>query len=58
MKQFDVLLNISGNLEWVCEMYVDTVERAISDAIDIMGGGKYVGHNGFEIVDGAWVEIK
>jgi hypothetical protein len=39
-------------------MYADTVERAISDAIDVMGGGKYVGHNGFEIVGGAWVEIK
>jgi hypothetical protein len=58
MKQYDVLLKVAGNLEWVTEVYVDTLERAISDAIDIMGGGKYVGHKGFEIINSEWVEIK
>ncbi len=57
MKQFDILLNIGGELEWVCECFSESLERAISDCKDLVGGGDYVGHKAFEVVGGKWVEV-
>jgi hypothetical protein len=57
MNQHDILLNIKGELVWVTEIFADELSRAITDAIQIMGKGEYVGHKSFSIVDGAWIEV-
>lgn len=59
MKQFDILLANSDNeLVWVCEIYADDVNDAITDAIESMEAPhSYVGHNGLEYTDGEWRKI-
>ena len=57
MKMFDILLNISGELEWICGGMVDNLDRAITDAIQLVGEGEYVGHKAFVVVNGAWEEV-
>lgn len=56
-KQFDILLSIKGNLEWITELYCDTVNEAITAAVELVGKAEYVGHKEFEILNGAWVEV-
>lgn len=57
MKQFDILLNIGGDLEWICGIFVDDVNRAIAEAISLVGKARYVGHKGYSVVGGEWVEF-
>ena len=56
MKMFDILIEVKGNLEWVTGIYQDDVNSAITNAIQLFGKGKYVGHNEFNIVNGEWVK--
>ncbi len=56
MKQFDILLSIKGELEWICGLYEDDVNRAIQGAIELVGVAEYVGHREYVIKDGKWVE--
>jgi len=56
MKQFDILLNISGNIEWITGIYQDDLNQAIQGAISLVGVAEYVGHKEFKIENGAWVE--
>jgi len=56
MKQFDILVCVNGNLEWVTEILRDKLSEAKKDALDIVKGAKFVGFNEFTIIDGAWVK--
>lgn len=57
MKQFDILLSVDGNLEWVTEIHVETLDHAIANAIQSMGAAKYVGHHGYALVGTEWQEF-
>lgn len=57
MKQHDILLNTKQGLEWVCELFCDDLQDAIRNAIQAVGGGKYVGHRSYQVQNGAWVEV-
>ena len=56
-KQYDILLSVNGNLEWVWEIYRDNLEEAKADALHLVKGSKYVGFNEFRIIDGKWVKV-
>lgn len=58
MKQYDILLSIKGELEWICGIYEDEINAAIQAAIELVGAAEYVGHKAYTIMDGAWVEVK
>lgn len=56
-KQYDILISVNGNLEWVWEIYRDNLEEAKADALHLVKGAKYVGFNEFHIIGGAWVKV-
>jgi hypothetical protein len=56
MNMFDILVSIKGKLEWVTEVYADDLNRAITDAIQLVGKAEYVGHKHYSVVGGQWVE--
>ena len=55
MKQYDILISVNGELEWVEGIYQDEIHKAIANATDITGGA-YVGHKAFIAVNGEWME--
>ena len=57
MTQYDILLNIDGNLEWITGIYTDTVNDAITCAIRSVGRARYVGHKVFVLESDGWEEI-
>lgn len=58
MDLYDILVSIKGELEWVTDIYADDLNRAITDAIQLVGKAEYVGHKHFSVVNGQWVEQK
>lgn len=56
MKQFDILVENKGAQEVVCEMFTDSVEKAVAAVKTLRGysKAKYVGHVMFEVVSGKW----
>lgn len=57
MNQFDILVSVKGNLEWVCEIFADDLNSAITNAIQEVGKAEYVGHKQFSVIGGQWVEV-
>ena len=56
--QYDVLLDIKGELVWVIEIFGTDLNDAITGAIEVMGvPARYVGHNIFTITNGEWVRL-
>lgn len=64
MKQHDILIAVNGKLEWICGMFNDTVNQAITCAISEareystakVKTVEYVGHKSFVVVNGKWEE--
>ncbi len=55
VKQFDILVEIKGCLEWFTGVFNETAEQAAKVVLDEVGG-KYVGHKCYVIDGGKWVE--
>ena len=56
VKQFDILVSVKGELEWICEIYCDDLNEAIAAAIEMAGPAEYVGHNAFALINNKWEE--
>lgn len=59
MKQYDILLAIKGELVWVCEIFADEINEAITAAIEVMAcPAEYTGHKVWELQDSEWKEVQ
>jgi hypothetical protein len=57
MIKFDILVSIAGNLELVCDVYNQELDKAIKCVKSEIGKCKYVGFKKYGIENGSWVEV-
>ena len=58
MKKYDIVIDQNGSKQVVSDVYVDTLNQAIENAITLIGGGEYCGHTVLRVRNGAWVVIE